>query len=504
MNSPWRKKTLTLCVSAAVAQWAVGAAWADSAVGVNTTLGNALNPNGLTTIPVRDPEVVDAVPDERTPTGKLIGWPLAVPNRTTTASGWTYNGQAEIGGMGAGGNTDSWWYNQYKDLPTGGLYLNNFYFQADQTDRGKGYFVEALGGGVGYRDQFEGVNFGRYNDWKVKVFYNETPHLFTSTYRNLWSGVGTGNLTLDTLQPGGTAKPGTPAIPGVVASRTRRGVLATPAVTAGANSAAATRNNIANAVNALEDSELSLVRNTGGLTFDKWITNAWKFYGAFTQENRTGARPFGAVFGGGGGGGSVEVPESIDYDTNDIVAALRFDDGVNNLNLQANVSLFRNNLDTMTFENPLYVTTNTIAAIPPNVLDPTVFTTGQYAQYPDNNYYNLRAEYGRSMPQWYHSRLTATVSLSKYKQDDNLVPWTQNDMKGLSVLGVPAYNQWNTACVTDQAERGRRDRHPTVRHRVGHAPDRRSSMSTARSVITRPTIRPTSWPVIPSPGSGAA
>ena len=158
------------------------------------------------------------------------------------------------------------------------------------------------------------------------------------------------------------------------------------------------------------------------------------------------------MFGGGGGGGNVEVPESIDYDTNDIVAALRFDDGVNNLNLQANVSLFRNNLDTMTFENPLYVTTNTIAAIPPNVLDPTVFTTGQYAQYPDNNYYNLRAEYGRSMPEWYHSRLTATVSLSKYKQDDDLVPWTQNDMKGLSVLGVPAYNQWNTpASLTKQS-----------------------------------------------------
>ena len=47
--------------------------------------------------------------------------------------------------MGAGGDTGSWWYNQYKDLPTNGLYLNNFYFQADQLEKGKGYFIEALG-----------------------------------------------------------------------------------------------------------------------------------------------------------------------------------------------------------------------------------------------------------------------------------------------------------------------------------------------------------------------
>ena len=432
MNSPWQKKTLAICVSGALAQLAVGAARADSAIGVNTILGNALNPNTLNTIPTRDPEVLDAVPDERTPTGKLIGWPAMVPATKTTASGWQYFGKAELGWMGAGGDTGSWWYNQYKDLPTNGLYLNNFYFQADQLEKGKGYFIEALGGGVGYRDQFEGVNFGRYNDWKVKIFYNETPHTFTTTYRSLWSGVGSDYLTLNTLTPGGTRLPANPRV-----------------APNAANSAAATRNNLVEAINGLDYAELSLLRETGGLTFDKYITNAWRFYGSYTREKRTGARPFGAVVGGGGGGGDVEIPESIDYDTQDILAALRYDDGVNNFNLQANASLFRNNIDTLTFQSPLYATLNGTVAVPPSFLDPTKFPEGRFDLYPDNDYYNLRAEYGRSMPEWYHSRLTATVSLSKFKQDDDLIPATTNDMQGLAIggippLGVSAYNNWNT------------------------------------------------------------
>ncbi|AFL75356.1 MtrB/PioB family outer membrane beta-barrel protein [Thiocystis violascens] len=327
MNKPWRKKTLTVCITAAIAQLGAGGVRADSAVGVNTMLGNALNPDTLRTIPARDPETLDASPGERTPTGKLLGWPAAVP-ATTTTSDWTYHGQIEAGGMGSAGTTGSAWFNQYKDLPTGGLYLNNFHIQADQPEKGKGYFLEALGGGLGYRDQYGGINFGRYNDWKVKIFYNEIPHTFTSTYRNLWNGVGSDNLTLKTLAPGGTRVPATGA-PNAARSQT------------------ATIDNMVDAIDALDDSELGLVRRTGGLSFDKYITNAWRFYGSYSKEHRDGERPFAAVFGGGGGGGNIELPESIDYDTHDILAALRFDDGVNNLNLQANVSLFRNNIDTV-------------------------------------------------------------------------------------------------------------------------------------------------------------
>ncbi|TCT22013.1 MtrB/PioB family outer membrane beta-barrel protein [Thiobaca trueperi] len=430
MKSPWRKKTLTLCVSAALAQMTAGAARADSAVGVDTMLGNALNPYSLRTIPARDPEVLDAVQHQRTPSTKLIGWPVVVPTTTTTDSGWTYFGALELGGMWASGERA--WYNLYKDLPTAGLYLNNFYFKARDMQPGKGYFVEGLGGALGYRDQYSGINVGRYNDWKVKLFYNEIPHTFTTNYRSLWDGVGSDYLTLKTLTPGGTLVQNPNGTPNQAASTD------------------ATRTNLLNAINAGEGGrDLELVRRKGGISLDKYLSNTWRFYGNYTQEKREGARPFGAVFGGGGGGGNIEIPESIDYDTHNILGALRYDDGLNNLNLQAQVSLFRNNIDTMTFENPIYALTNTVLTSPTGtaataVTPGSMFTTGRYDLYPDNDYYNLRAEYGRSLPEWFRSRLTATISLSKMKQDDDLIAPTTNDMSGMFINGVSAYNNWNT------------------------------------------------------------
>ena len=43
------------------------------------------------------------------------------------------------------------------------------------------------------------------------------------------------------------------------------------------------------------------------------------------------------------------------------------------LNLQAAASFFENDIDTLTFENPLFITTNTIAGVPA-----TTFTRGQF------------------------------------------------------------------------------------------------------------------------------
>ena len=53
-------------------------------------------------------------------------------------------------------------------------------------------------------DQYYGFDVGRYNTWRVRGSFSETPHVFTSTYRSLWDGVDSGVLTLTGLRPGGT------------------------------------------------------------------------------------------------------------------------------------------------------------------------------------------------------------------------------------------------------------------------------------------------------------
>ena len=58
------------------------------------------------------------------------------------------------------------------------------------------------GGGVGRTDQYYGVDVGRYNTWRVRGWFSETPHVFTSTYRSLWDGVDSAALTLRGPSPG--------------------------------------------------------------------------------------------------------------------------------------------------------------------------------------------------------------------------------------------------------------------------------------------------------------
>ena len=80
-----------------------------------------------------------------------------------------------------------------------------------------------------------------------------------------------------------------------------------------------------------------------------------------------------APSGGGGGGGNVEIPESIDYNTQDVLAGLQFANALTSVSLQAAGSFFQNDIDAMTFQNPLFITTNTIAGVPA-----TTFTQGQF------------------------------------------------------------------------------------------------------------------------------
>ena len=108
----------------------------------------------------------------------------------------------EFGFIGGDGGDRNAQYQMYQDLANGAV-LNSFDIQL--KDPATAAYAEATGGGVGRHDQYYGLEFGRYHAWKVKLFFNETPHLFTDQYKTLWSGIGTGYLTLlPGLTPGGT------------------------------------------------------------------------------------------------------------------------------------------------------------------------------------------------------------------------------------------------------------------------------------------------------------
>src|SRR5512134_253460 len=205
MPNRLRLGNLALLVGLVLAQWAL----ADRARAEDTpALGN-----GLQLAPV-NPSTAGAwmaedgmgtrEPAARTPTGRFFDMPLApveVEGLKVSESGWRSFGFVEFGAIGVYGDQNAQGFRAYKDIESGPT-IQSFGAYAERPESAR--YLEVVGGGVGQSDQFYGMRLGRYNDWKLDVYYNETPHVYTTTYRSLWSGVGSGRLTLDQgLPPGG-------------------------------------------------------------------------------------------------------------------------------------------------------------------------------------------------------------------------------------------------------------------------------------------------------------
>lgn len=402
-----RQRALPHLLGMALATLASPAVFADSAVGSDTSLGNALHPAPINPITVGQPLDPDGLggrlPASRTPTGQMYRMPqLPADTLAHSTGGWQYLSFVEVGVLHVGGDRKAQGFRRYKDADNG-LYLSRFAFSAEKPDDAR--YVEIVGGAVGRDDQYYGATFGRYNDWRVRAFFNETPHVFTTSFRNLWNGAGSDTLT---LKPGLTAG-GTASIPD-----DHRAVEAVASANA--------------------ESEFGLTRKKGGLRLDMTLTDQVKVFAAYTLEKREGARPFGSVWGGGGGSVAMELLEPIDYDTHDIQAGLYYNDKLNSFNLQTSASLFRNNISTLTFETPYRV-----AAA--NGIPAGGFTQGRFDLYPDNEAYNVKAEYARKLPELMNGRFNATVSLGTSRQDDKLIPYTT--LAGVSVPNVIG-NNWDS------------------------------------------------------------
>ncbi len=412
-------RLLTVLVTVALTSLAAESARADSGIGVDATLGNALNSRPLnpsTAMGAPDPDGMGTYsPAARSPSGLMYEVPLLpVEAPRVTDGGWQYFGFVEGGVLGVSGDRKAHGFRRYKDVDDG-LYLSAF--GLDLNRPGTAHFFEAVGGGVGRDDQFYGVQFGRYNDWRVRLFYNETPHVFTTTFRPVWNGVNSGMLT---LKPGLT--------PG------------------GSGSTAQDNIDVAAVANANANTAIGLVRTKSGARLDMQLVDRWKFFASYSHEKREGGRPFGSVWQGGGGAIAMELVEPIDYVTHDILAGFHYADALTNFNFQASASLFRNNTDSLTFQTPY-------RAAAANGLAAGAFTQGRFALYPDNEAYNVKGEYARRLPDFMNGRFTAVLSLGTSRQDDKLLPYTT--LAGVNVPNVAGDN-WHTTDSLSRKSAGAR------------------------------------------------
>jgi len=480
-----RVKIIVSCVALALSQLgAVGIARADSALGQNTTLGNAQNVAPVNPLAKRASglDADSRVPPARTPTGQMYNIPYNVADED---GGPVFNSSVDVGLVNVGGDKQAAKYKEYKDVKSG-IAVDSFSLELEKPDAAT--FLEVVGGGVGRDDQFYGGQFGKYNDWKVKAFYNETPHVFTTTAKPLWSGIGTGYLRLPSSMPagGGVIYVGTNAslnqyCTGAIGTlcyvssvySSSGNATGTNNFTAGAPVAAAALTNatVTNGVltdgginvqatraaialqNAMGFSEIGLIRKNAGIGLDKTLSDTLKVFTTYTNEKRKGARPFAMVQGGGGGANNVETAEPIDYMTHDFKAGLRFADELTQFNLVASANLFRNNISSLVVDVPV-----TVGVTQTNAL----ITQGRFALAPSNEAYDILAELNRDLPGFMNGHLTVTASRGSSRQNEALLPPTITQGSGTPSAAAGTFNgdfsQWNTtAALSEQTANARLD-----------------------------------------------
>lgn len=397
---------LALCATLSLTPRAAASPFATTDAGVGTTLGNKESASAI----AAQPTDADWATAKHTPTGQMYKLPFSVPKAEEikkTASGWDYSGQIEFGYVGGDADERNAQYRMYQDLDEG-AYLNNFNLLLKKPD---GAFVNVTGGGSGRDDQYYGLHFGRTNAWSLKAFHNETPHVFTDTFKTLWSGLGTGNLVLlPGLTPGGTASTAND----------------TAAVTAAALGAT--------------PSTLSLTRKRTGVRLDLTLSSALKAYASYALEKRQGARPFAAVWGNNGGTAPMEIAEPINYDTQDIAAGVNYASGVHAFNFRWSTSLFKNKIGTVTFQEPFRIAPQGFVTTPAA----GAYTQGTMDLAPDNQAHNARAEYTRKLPDFYKGYFSAVVGAGSMRQNDNLIPYT--NLAGLTLPNVTILpgGDWST------------------------------------------------------------
>lgn len=398
-------------------------ALADSAVGVNFPSGNQLNPTGLPLSGLVTGQLSSIYENSRTPTGLLYPRPPRLPALVQSKENpdWWRSAWAEVGYLANSGTTGTASFREYGDFTPGPI-ISNAGFHTENHKTANYFSVNV--GSVARTDQYYQLRFGKYGNYNATAFFDSTPHVFSTNSKILWNGAGTGNLELpDGLTPGGSN--------------------ATAAQSAKAAQVQA-------AFNSTPFSEVKLIREKAGFAASYTPSDRYEAFFRLSNEWRKGTRGFGATFGMPNRAGATELVEPIDYKTIDIAAGLRYKAEKLQANLTYVGSFFRNDIDTLIWENPglgLQGVTTPGAFIPER---------GRMPLTPSNSYNSVKGDVA-----WVFSpkvRFAGSASYAGMRQNAELLPPTISMGTILGQAAVPLRNinlsNWNTVDSLSQRTAG--------------------------------------------------
>lgn len=410
---------------------------ADSGVGIDNHLGNALHPTTPWPGGVIDELGYSLFSTSAfSPSGIL--YPLVVeypyrqiwapplwPEDPQPVDDWEFGGRVEFGFLFNAGTKDTASFREFADFDEGPI-VNRFALLADNAASNERFSL--IGGGPGRDDQYFGLEYSRPGSLQLRAWYNSIPHTFSSNARVLWNGAGSGMLTLpEPLVPGQSSP-----------EQVRETVLSRP------------------------ESTLQLKRERIGLAgILQTLRNIEVFWNAST-EWRDGSRPFGGGFDYPTLGQVTETVEPINYVTHEVDAGIRYLGKTYQFNFTYSGSFFINDSDNLVWENP------GLSLLQPDFVPPR----GRIALAPDNRFHQLMASSAVQLP-FLHGRWTSSVAYNRKRQNDELLPPTISTGIGNNT-GIPVnFDLWNSTAALSQTTAEARIQTTLIQSELSLQPTRR-------------------------------
>ena len=292
-------------------------------------------------------------------------------------------GSIEVGVRVLAGDRNSSKFEEYRHFPKG-FYIQNFRLHLDELF-GKSYFFSFQTRETLERDQGYLLRAGRTGKFRFEFRWDQTPHLFTNSAKNLFSEPQPGVFTLPvTVRTALQTRP--EDFPALVAD--------SPAI------------------------GIPLRRYKGGGLFLYTPTADWSFRLDYSREKQTGVRPFGTTTNSFTNG--IELPERIDYRTHEVKAGTEYANRIWAIQVGYANSIFENRVGELVWDNPFRVTDASGNA-----------ARGRLDLYPDNIAHSFSIAGALNLGK--STRLMASIVPGWMRQNDLFLPFTINP----AVTGVP-------------------------------------------------------------------
>jgi len=301
--------------------------------------------------------------------------------------GWNVTGTVEGGGIYSFGERGSSRFNEYRDMDNG--FIGDLSLRGEKKD--SPYYFDLRTKNPARDDQLYEGEFGRYGLFRLDLGWDRTPHVLSNSARTIFQERD-GDFTL----PSGQLR---------TDIRTN--------ITSGVASTARTTIN-----DLLRPVDLSFNTDVGRAGFKLTPTEALSFDLEYSNLRREGRRPLGTVIGSPGGS-PVELAIPVDNMTHEVKFGAEFAREAYGLQFSYIGSIFRNNFDNYSWDNPSVITDTATAS-----------SRGQIAAPPDNLAHTFSLTGTAALP--LRSRVSGTFSYGILRQDEAFLNNIPNTAAGIT------------------------------------------------------------------------